>query len=233
MHKKLEAELISLAHSILQMKNRHEAIALKEKAKSLYEKLAVLAFVDDYIATTPNLQISKDELLKRIEDKIDGHVQTDKKVVNTQQKPVVQKPDPAVKKVEKEMFKPTFDKVKIDIESLKSNQISLKEELRDSISADKTATLFEDDKDESAKTLNDRLLNKTIQIGLNDRIAFVQHLFDFSQQDFNTVLSKLNSFETEEEAKKYLISTVKPSQKWEGKEEYEERLFALIERKFA
>ncbi len=45
MHKKLEAELVSLAHSILQMKNKDEVLALKEKARLIYEKLSVLVFV--------------------------------------------------------------------------------------------------------------------------------------------------------------------------------------------
>ena len=62
MHKKLEAELVSLAHSILQMKNRSEALVLKNKAREIYEKLSVLTFVDDYMTTTTDLTTSKEEL---------------------------------------------------------------------------------------------------------------------------------------------------------------------------
>ena len=49
MHKKLAADLTSLAHSILQMKNKEDVFALKAKAHEAYEKLAVLAFVEEYI----------------------------------------------------------------------------------------------------------------------------------------------------------------------------------------
>ncbi|MCK0130274.1 hypothetical protein MWU59_02065 [Flavobacteriaceae bacterium F08102] len=234
MHKKLEAELVSLAHSILQMKNRHEAIALKEKAKNLYEKLSVLAFVDDYIARTPNLQTSKDELLRRIEAKIDDPAPSAKPLpINRPSSSPTKATKPEIEREEKEMFQPTFDKVKIDIESLKSNQISSKEEFRDTISADKTSTLFEDDHVEVKKTLNDRLLNSRIQVGLNDRIAFVQHLFNFSQSDFNLALDELNKFDNVHDAKNYILKTIKPKHNWDGKEEYEERLIALIERKFS
>ena len=235
MHKKLEAELVSLAHSILQMKNRDEALALKEKAREVYEKLAVITFVDEYIAATPNLETSKEELLKNI-DKIVAkrEITTIKEVVPEPKEealPKITKP----KEVEEEIFEPTFDKVKIDIGSLKTNQISSKEEFRNTISADKTATLFDDTqrKEGGKKTLNDKLVNDTIQIGLNDRIAFVKHLFNFSQEDFNRVLSQLNTLKTEKEAKDFIQNTIKPDYNWTGKETYEERLINLIERKFS
>lgn len=235
MHKKLEAELVSLAHSILQMKNRHEALALKEKAREVYEKLSVLTFVDDYVATTPNLEISKEELLK----KIDQIVIKEETKTNTikKAKPETkfeEKADPK-KPQSKDIFEPKFDSVKIDIGSLKTNQVSSKEEFRDTISADKTATLFEDDekKGNEKKTLNDKLVKNTIQVGLNDRIAFVKHLFNFDQSSFNSVLSQLNSFKTENEAKEFIHNKVKSNYDWAGKEEYEERLITLIERKFS
>ena len=41
MHKKLAADLTSLAHSILQMKNKEDVFALKTKAHEVYEKLDI------------------------------------------------------------------------------------------------------------------------------------------------------------------------------------------------
>ncbi len=238
MHKKLEAELVSLAHSILQMKNRDEVVALKEKARLVYEKLSVLAFVDDYIVTTPNIQKTKEELIKDIETEFDK-----KEVVKPQVKEIEKVASPAIKPIETQaeerndenIFEPTFDKVKIDIGSLKPNQISSKEEFKDSVSADKTATLFDEDveKINEKKTLNDKLFTTTIQIGLNDRIAFVKHLFNFSQADFNRVLSQLNTLKSEKEAKDFIYKQIKPDYDWTGKEEYEERLISIIERKFS
>ena len=238
MHKKLEAELASLAQSILQMKNRSEALALKNKAREIYEKLSVLTFVDDYMATTTDLDTSKEEL----SDKNDETIKKEEIIIPEETKvesSLVE--DTQDDNIElqttkgEDIFEPKFDSVIIDIESLKPNQISSKEEFRDSISADKTSTLFDDDEKrvDEKKTLNDQLVKNTIQVGLNDRIAFVNHLFNFNQQDFNRVLSQLNTFKTEYEAKDFINNKIKPDYDWTGKEEYHERLITLIERKFS
>jgi hypothetical protein len=47
MKKKLEAELISIAHRILKLKNRAELDQLQAETLKLYEKLSVLKFVED------------------------------------------------------------------------------------------------------------------------------------------------------------------------------------------
>jgi len=47
MKKKLEAELISIAHRILKLKNRAELDQLQQETLKLYEKLSVLKFVED------------------------------------------------------------------------------------------------------------------------------------------------------------------------------------------
>ena len=59
MHKKLESDLISLAHSLLQMKNKENVFLLKQKAHEIYEKLSVLAFVEEYVNTTPGVNVKK------------------------------------------------------------------------------------------------------------------------------------------------------------------------------
>lgn len=47
MKKKLEAELISIAHRILKLKNRAELDQLQQETLKLYEKISVLRFVED------------------------------------------------------------------------------------------------------------------------------------------------------------------------------------------
>ena len=82
------------------------------------------------------------------------------------------------------------------------------------------------------KSLNDRL-NTTIVVGLNDKIGFINHLFDGSSEDFNRVISQLNTIATEAEAKQFINTMIKPDyNNWIGKEEYEARLISLIESKF-
>lgn len=134
-------------------------------------------------------------------------------------------PDP--KPIEKHVF--DFPK------DLEPNPITIKEEPkkeepRVNIAAKKPIET-EKPKKEIQRSLNDRISHQKLQVGLNDRIAFVKHLFNFSQENFNTVLSKLNSFDTEKECKDYL-NVVKKDLNWSRKEEYEDRLISLIERKF-
>ena len=76
-------------------------------------------------------------------------------------------------------------------------EASLEKELQDTISVDIVADLFEN---APKKSLNDKFLGD-IKIGLNDRIAFVKHLFDESQEDFNRVISQLNTFKTAKKQK--------------------------------
>ena len=47
MKKKLEADLISIAHRILKLKNKSELIQLHQETQKLYEKLSVLRFVEE------------------------------------------------------------------------------------------------------------------------------------------------------------------------------------------
>ena len=82
------------------------------------------------------------------------------------------------------------------------------------------------------QSLNDRF-SKEIQIGLNDKLAFIQKLFFGSESEYNRVLQHLNQLHSLEEAAQYIQQQVKPTyNNWKGKEEYEERFLHLILRRF-
>ncbi len=267
MHKKLASDLTSLAHSILQMKNKEDVFELKQKAYEVYEKLSVLAYVEEYINNTPNPSKTKDELLQdvllaeenRIEkNKIEEPLVEEVKVVHQLDdleeaieleaddiaddvineiieeeidlKVVEETTEQSFDELESLIFENTDD-VKNDVKDIDDKKTpTLEDELQDTISVDVMADLFE--KVEPKKSLNDKLQN-SIQIGLNDRIAFVKHLFNGDQNDFNRVVSQLNTFKTEKEAKKFINKMIKPDYNWTEKEEYETRLFEIIERRFA
>jgi len=280
MHKKIAADLTSLAHSILQMKNKEDVFALKTKAHEVYEKLAVLAYVEEYINNTPNSEYTKDELLElvndasqklekeiKIEDDIEQHDSTE--IIEEDVVLLIEDQEDQEELVEHQLEEPSDDISEILAEELPSEEIelmiddslidfnaakekddlfshseetldvtdetnttdvpnSLEEELKDTIAADVVADLFEN---APKKSLNDTLQGD-IQIGLNDRIAFVKSLFGGSQEDFNRVVSQLNSFKTQKEAKKFIHKMVKPDYDWADKEDIEERFMAIIERKF-
>ena len=277
MHKKIESELVSLAHSILQMKNKEDVLALKEKAGELYEKLSVLAFVDRYVEATPSA--SKEDILEKAaaiellanaesivsdleeptvfkeileepvkevaEEKIVEEIVVEEKVVVEIKEEIIieeKVSETLVDEViqeEKEIEVPALEDLFSVRKEEKINETSpkntLEKELEGTISLDITTDIFENAVrvETPKKSLNDVLIRSNLQIDLNDRIAFVKHLFDGSQGDFNRVVSQLNSFKAEKEAVKFVMEMVKSDNDWNGKEEYEERFITLITRKFA
>ncbi len=286
MHKKLASDLTSLAHSILRMKNKDDVFELKQKAHEVYEKLSVLAYVEEYINNTHNPLKTKEELLSdillaeekkskesnaedsfrtinkvthQLEEEAEEEVTEEEVVAEITNEPVAEVVEVVeaaeIKAVEEvtevveeeiisleEIKEQPFDEienllfskeevVKDDVEEVKATKKStLEDELEGTISVDVMADLFE--KVDLRKSLNDQL-QSTIQIDLNDRIVFVKHLFDGNQSDFNRVVSQLNTFKTEKEAKKFINKMIKPDYDWSNKEEYEARLFSIIERRFA
>ena len=223
MHKKIESELVSLAHSILQMKNRDDILALKEKAHTIYEKLSVLAFVDRYLEATPSA--SREEIEKKMEA-LDAIIVEEVISDMTTEKPLPKKEvskgkkEKKQKKAKKEKSKSVEKKEKMteasivatneqnetpkkkkveekkeakEVEpvanlfttsSTTSSKNSLEEELGDTIPLDVATDIFEKAVrvETTKKSLNDTLVHKNLQIGLNDRIAFVKHLFEGSQE---------------------------------------------------
>ncbi|QSS97987.1 hypothetical protein [Psychroflexus sp. ALD_RP9] len=92
----------------------------------------------------------------------------------------------------------------------------------------RTLDLFQQEK----KSLNDQL-KKGIKIGLNDRLALTKQLFEGKVEDYNRVLSQLDSFNQFDEAKSFIELTIKPEYpSFEQKPEVYERFLTIIERKF-
>ena len=86
--------------------------------------------------------------------------------------------------------------------------------------------------EETPKNLND-VLGKGMQIGLNDRLAFVKNLFDGNAEDYQRVLSQLQTFGNWEEAQVFIEQMIKPDYNhWEGKEAFEARFLKCLENNF-
>lgn len=254
MHKKLEKDLVSLAHDILKMKNRDDIFALKEKSRAVFEKISMLAFVEEFVKTTPNLETTKEELIQEVEKAFVAKElplevkdipenqpeieikQIEEIVVASIIEEEIAKDEPIIEQPFAELEEILFSEnnnptnFKNDVKDVGERKtFTLDDELQDTISVDIMADLFGNSQ---PKSLNDRLVN-TIQIGLNDRIAFVKNLFNGEQEDFNRVVSQLNSFKTEKEAKKFIEKMVKPDYNWAEHEVLEQRFFDIIARKFA
>ncbi len=82
------------------------------------------------------------------------------------------------------------------------------------------------------RSLNDTV-NKGLNIGLNDRLAFIKHLFEGQTEDYTRVLSQINTMQSFEEARDFIQNQVRPDyNNWQDKENYSERFMNLIEKSF-
>jgi hypothetical protein len=331
MKKKLEADLVSIAHRILQLKNKSDINILYSETQRLYEKLAVLKFVEEqYGAIKPT--ISQAEIEKDIETFYDQEesLPVETVIEMTEEVPAVAKEEPSTaleetieipveetatefstdenpeahgveenpilgefeadireesievieeeheQEAEEEIAtvledekrseepKPNFEAAfelneEIEIESPKpaAVQISFEDFLGanynepqfvkvDDIDQTPAEIVFEAVPKESIVevekpilntppkivSLNDKL-SKGLDIDLNDRIAFVKHLFGNNDEDYNRVLNQLITFDNFYETKNFIDEMVKPDyNNWEGKDNYAERFMDIIEKKF-
>lgn len=316
MKKKLEAELISIAHRVLKLKNRSETIKLQEEARKLYEQLTILRFYEENIEVvekeiaasnfeeklavftsneSPLTATTIDEIVPEVKEEPMDEVQEVISEEETHSEEEIGVQEEALQEQEQEETQEEVQEETIEFaeetreevieevpvkETVQPQQISFEDvfgadfkepefvkvedvpaevekvadltfeaieeaeepvfetktvveevkiERTETIQATNTTTFQEEPKSIS---LNDRL-NKGINIGLNDRIAFEKRLFGGSPDDFNRVLSQLNTFDTFEEAKGFIEDFVKPDyDNWNGKEEYEARFLEIVEKKF-
>jgi hypothetical protein len=325
MKKKLEADLISIAHRILQLKNKSDINQLYLETQKLYEKLSVLRFVDEHfseakptigateieqkiesifdktesiqpeakavieetvaeeIAETPLEQATtttdESESETSIVDEETVEVPLEETISNEEVTPEEEKEEAIIEEEivveeketsepEKAAFTPAFElsqeeEVETEVEAPKKMepvQISFEDLLGGNyhdtqfvkvqqIENIPTAVVIETPKEIVAEeekvlpvkeetvepktvSLNEKLA-KGINIDLNDRIAFIKHLFGNSSEDYNRVLNQLITFDTFYETRDFIQEMVKPDyNNWEGKQEYEERFMDIIEKKF-
>ena len=321
MKKRISAELISIAHRILKLKNHSETVQLQQEAKNLYDQLTILRFYEENFELVKN-EISEEVLAEKLEgkptevfnapiqDKVvetvaEVPVEVAPEVEETPAEPVAEEKvviaeliveddeeeeevlmtpmeeepieeeiieeesvadfEASEPKVEEPAKQISFedllvhdykelDFVKVEdvpVEVEKANETifeaiipveEVKEEIQPEPLVAETPKVLEEEvkatfeklsQEPKISSLNDRL-NKTISFGLNDRIGFEKKLFGGSSDDFNRVVSQLNTFDSFEEAKAFVDDFVKPDyNNWEGAEEFETRFMEIVEKKFS
>ena len=307
MKKKLEADLMSIAHRVLQIKNKSDINQLCIETRKLYEKLAILQFVEEHFEGVKPT-IGQAEIVEKMKQFFEENHLSDIKPIKVQDKIVVEEiieeeiiidevVADEIEEVEEEIaaieseeeiisessdeeisdieFQPAFELDEVEEEEISEEEIHAKPEevqisFMDLLGGDYKETLFvradeieeipipiafdlpsttdfeEEEKELLAEmelnpkdiepktvSLNDKLA-KGISIDLNDRIAFVKHLFGNSDEDYNRVLNQLITYDSFEEAQNFIEDMVKPDyNSWEGKEDYSQRFIEIIEKKFA
>lgn len=283
MKKRLESELISIAHRILKLKNKSEVDQLYKETQKLYETLSVLKFYQDNFESIKS-DVTQDVLEEKIEQSFENttpkevvepiaevvvatepEIEEEKLIVSDEdeetpetvfedeessEEEIVIEPDVDE---EEPVFKPIFEleveeKEQIEPAELASElkpetkQVSFEELLGENyadtvfVKPDEVSLFSaEPSKNEKEIETNEEksVSSKSIEIGLNDRVAFVNNLFGESNEDFNRVISQLNTFDTFEEAKNFINEMVIPDYNyWVGKEDYLERFMEVVEKKF-
>lgn len=86
--------------------------------------------------------------------------------------------------------------------------------------------------EKTTPNLNERF-NTGLKVDLNDRLAFIQHLFNNSPNEYQRAMNQLTTFDSMEQAEAFIQELIKPDyQGWEGKEEYEERFSRVLNQYF-
>ncbi|MEZ4809755.1 MAG: hypothetical protein R2819_05290 [Allomuricauda sp.] len=228
MIRKLREELIKLSTDIITAREDKDLTELYEKAKEIYEKLAVLRFIDEKLSDV-EVDVSKNVIASRFE-----------KVANAVLSGNIAVPENNPH--EEDIITPGMDTIK-DMVSEMPTETALEHVFTEFVAKpnlmknDKENVTPSTDKEKQEqgkpKSLNDTLA-RDLQVGLNDRLAFVKHLFNNDTEDYQRVLAQLNTIDTEERSIAFINNMVKPEyNNWEGKEDYEARLITLIGRRFA
>lgn len=223
MKKQIREQLIKLSTDIITSREDKELAELYDIAKDLYEKLAVLKFIDEKLDHI-EVDVSKNVLAARFEKMASAVLSENKSVPesNPHEEDIISHPGiDTIKDMVSEMPTKAIEDIFGDFIA-KPDPIKKENQVVSKVSKET----------KNAKSLNDKL-NKELQIGLNDKLAFVKHLFDDNLEDYNRVISQVHIIETHERFISFINNMVKPEyNNWQGKEEYEFRFMSLIERKF-
>lgn len=91
----------------------------------------------------------------------------------------------------------------------------------------------EREKEDRRPSLNEILAASNIKIELNDRIAFIDHLFDGDAEAFESAVRYIFSLTDIDVANEYIIEILKPSyNNWFEQEKYESRFAEIVVRHF-
>lgn len=153
----------------------------------------------------------------------------------TIEQPTIEKPEIDESELSKSAIKQLADFIQQPEYTDEERILKQTPSLEEFISQSKHTVFDKKDADEEVKpaqSLNDKF-GKTAQIGLNDKLAFVQKLFFGSESEYNKVVKHIADLHSMQDAVIYIEQEVKPTYNyWKGKEEYEQRFLDLTLKRF-
>jgi hypothetical protein len=247
MKKKLESELVSIAHRILKLKGREDVDRMHEEVSKLYEKLTVLKFAqenfEDDMPTIGNDSSFFGMLDTAFNNKVSDNIEIENKTyVNLDEVEDDGIIEPLMEKIKDMVAQMPAETHQVDamLEKALPNETPNTVEFETITSDFGVIPEFEPievaqkrEEENAKKSLNDKLKGQSLKIGLNDKLAFIKHLFEGKNEDYDRVISQINTTDTLDEARKLILDMVKPDyNNWEGKEDYEARFIEIVEGKF-
>jgi hypothetical protein len=229
MKRKLKEELRKLSTDIITARDMNDISELYEASRTLYEKLAVLKFIEEKLHDV-EIDVSKNVVAAKFEKMASMVLSANASVpeTNPHQEDIITPGMDTIKHMVSEMSDNAAEEDVLAEFLAKPNYMKNDKELF----MPKNEPLAT--KEAKQKSLNDKLGKNEIKVDLNNKLAFIKHLFNGSSEDYNRVLSQLGTIETLERSIAFVNNMVKPDYgHWAGKEEYEVRFMELIERKFS
>ncbi len=261
MKKTIHAELIALAEHIINNSASYSALDLKDKAKSLYERLTILSHLEQQIGvdplTTPMPENQSLDSKSYREENWFKEPQPVEKPTHEDEivEPLIEKIKDIVAQMPQETAQvdallkaviPETNYIKNDLEDLAVDysqtpvfERKVEVELNPTITESEPEVIPEPSKPNTTNDLAEKTksLNEVSasggQIGLNDRIAFIKHLFDNKPEDYARVLSQLDTLDSFDQAKEFIKGKVKPDYNyWLNKDEFVDRFYLVLEKRF-
>lgn len=243
MKKKLESELISIAHRILKLKGKEDVAKMHAEVALLYEKLTVLKFAhenfEDAIPTIGSNSSFFGMLDTAFNNKVSDNIEVEDKIYINLDDSREEISEPLMETIKDMVAQMPQEAQQVDavFEEAIPERIAKKHDLEEITADFKEMPVFEPvsntNGESEKKSLNEKLKSGGLNIGLNDKLAFIKHLFDGKPEDYDRVISQINTSTSINDAKQFINNIVKPDyQDWVGKEEFEERFLEIIEAKF-
>jgi hypothetical protein len=242
MKKKLESELISIAHRILKLTGKEDLEKMHSEIALLYQKITVLKFIENNHDGEPSDVFGMDTSFFNALDGAFNNTVTDsvevadKTFVNIDPEEEEAIMEPAIEKIKDMVAQMPQETMEVDsiIEAINEPKEAIEHDLNELSPSYAQLPIFDAVESEPQQTsLNDQLKTQGLQIGLNDRLAFIKNLFENNSEDYERVLSQLSTLDSYDEAKNLIVSIIKPDyNNWEGQEEMEARFLEIIENKF-
>ncbi|OIQ23405.1 hypothetical protein [Lacinutrix sp. MedPE-SW] len=244
MKKKLESELMSIAHKILKLKGKDDINKMHAEVAALYEKLTVLKFAqenfEDSLPTIGNDSSFFDMLDVAFNNRVSDNIEVDDRTyVNVDDREDDGIMEPVMEKIKDMVAQMPEETQEVDaiFDKVNSTNKYEKNDFKDITADYNNIPVFDkvsDIKANEKKSLNDKLKSGGFNIGLNDKIAFIKHLFNGEADDYNRVISQLNTIESYKEATLLIENQIKPDyNSWVNKEEYAERFMEIIEARYS